>query len=156
MSSTVSLTTTATSSAGASSTSACTPSWTIPTTDAACAIQVSGNGSAVMKQCCGVASVVDYNNGCTEYCLAQDQDVGDLTKCLYSNGVTYNDVFCNNGTNATATAAVSSASSTSTTTGTATKSGASSTSTGAAAKMSTGGVGVLALLFCSAMFGALA
>lgn len=86
-----------------------------------------------------------------------------LETCLQKNG---GDVFCNGGLNATATAAVSSASSTAsstgtgTGTGTATGSSASSTSShGAAvkdAKLSTGGVSVIALLFCSALFGALA
>lgn len=82
-----------------------------------------------------------------------------LETCLKGNG---GDVFCNSGLNATATAAVSSASSTasSTGTGTATGSSASSTSSHGAAvkavKVSTGGVSVIALLFCSALFGALA
>lgn len=87
-----------------------------------------------------------------------------LESCLQSNG---GDPFCNSGLNATATAAVSNtasstggAKSTGTGTGTATGSSASSTSSHGAAvkttKVSTGGVGVIALLFCSALFGALA
>lgn len=85
-----------------------------------------------------------------------------LETCLQSNG---GDVFCNSGLNATATAAVSSSASStggasSTGSGTATGSSATSTSSHGAAvhttKVSTGGVGVIALLFCSALFGALA
>ncbi|OKL62229.1 hypothetical protein UA08_02238 [Talaromyces atroroseus] len=157
------LTSTATTTS-ASTTSSCTPVWTIPTTDAACGIHPSGNASEVMTQCCGVASVVSYNNGCSEYCLAQDQNVGDLVNCLYKNGLDWNSVYCNDASNATATAAVSSASSTGTSSGTGTasstgSSASSTSSTGAAApiaKVSTGGVGVLALLFCSAFIGTFA
>ncbi|KUL89361.1 hypothetical protein ZTR_03760 [Talaromyces verruculosus] len=140
--------------------------WEIPTSDAACAIHPSSlsNATDVLSHCCGVATVVSYDDGCASYCLAQGQNVSVLESCLQSNG---GDPFCNSGLNATATAAVSSgasktggASSTGTGTGTATGSSASSTSSHGAAvhttKISTGGVGVIALLFCSALFGALA
>lgn len=81
-----------------------------------------------------------------------------LGSCLQSNG---GDPFCNSASNATATAAVSSSTGASSTgTGTATGSSATSTSSHGAAvhstKVTTGGVGVIALLFCSALFGALA
>lgn len=158
------LTSTASSASASSSAHSCPQTWTIPTTDAACAIHPSGNSSDVLKQCCGVASVQSFDDDCAQYCLAQGQDVGSLLSCLQSNGVSGADVFCNSNTSATATAAVSSASSTgsATSTGSGTATGASATSTtthGAAppsAKLSAGGVSVLALLFCSALFGALA
>ncbi|CRG87075.1 hypothetical protein PISL3812_04090 [Talaromyces islandicus] len=149
----------------------CVLTYEIPVKDAACAAVHSDTSDKVMKQCCGVADVVSIDGGCASYCLAQGQDVGDLSKCLYSNGFTGNSVYCNNAQTATATAPVSTttgSASTATGTGTASTSGTgtatgtgatSSSTTGAAvpvAKVSTGGVGVLALLFCSALFGSMA
>ncbi|EED14345.1 conserved hypothetical protein [Talaromyces stipitatus ATCC 10500] len=143
-------TTTTTAPTSTSSIHSCPQTtWEIPTTDAACAIHPSSlsNATDVLKHCCGPAPVVSYDDGCASYCLAQGQNVSSLTNCLMSNGAA---PFCNNALNATATAAVSSAAST------ATGSSATSTKTGAAAKISVGGVSVIGLLFCSALFGALA
>ncbi|KAL1999400.1 hypothetical protein VTN02DRAFT_4576 [Thermoascus thermophilus] len=130
----------------------------IPTTDAACAVPAIGNYSEVMHQCCKVASVENYNNGCGLYCLAQEQSVGDLSSCLTSNGIKYGDAFCNHNQTATATAKVSG--STSTSTATKTGSAASATASGAAPatipqqSLSKSGLGILALLFCSTVAGA--
>jgi hypothetical protein len=171
MSTTISTTLTGTTTSTASSPSTTSTgihscpqtTWEIPTTDAACAIHPSSlhNATDVLSQCCGVASVISYDDGCASYCLAQGQNVSVLETCLQSNG---GDPFCNSGLNATATAAVSSSTASktggsTTGTGTATGTSASSTKSGAAVKttkVSTGGVGVIALLFCSALFGALA
>jgi hypothetical protein len=166
-------------------THSCVVSHEIPTLDAACGVVHSDISDKIMKQCCGAADIVSIDNGCASYCLAQGKDIGELSKCLYKNGFTGNSVYCNKPETATATGVLSTTttstgtastgSSGSTATGTAaTKTGTASTSgtgtatgtsatasttTGAAvpaAKMSTGGVGVLALLFCSALFGAMA
>lgn len=160
MSSTSSIASTTTA---ASASASCTPDYVIPVSDAACAVQNIGNASQVLSTCCGEATVTSYNSGCTEYCLAQGQNITDLVDCLYSNNVDWSNVFCNAAGNATATAAVSSASSTasgtSTGTSTASSSGSSSSSTSksnSGVKMTTSGVGVLALVFCSALFGAFA
>lgn len=149
----------------------CAVNYEIPTKDAACAVVHSDISDKIMKQCCGAADVVSINNGCASYCLAHGKDVAELSKCLYSNGFTGNSVYCNGAQTATATGAVSttatgsgststgSASTTGTGTATGTSSASASPTTGAAvpaAKVSAGGVGVLALLFCSALFGTMA
>ncbi|KAL2215190.1 hypothetical protein M432DRAFT_642759 [Thermoascus aurantiacus ATCC 26904] len=133
----------------------------IPTTDAACAVPSKGNYSDVMNHCCKVAKVQSYDNDCGLYCLAQEQSVGDLSSCLTSNGVKYRDAFCNHNQTATATAKVSSAESTGTSTASKTGTAASATSSGNAAvsfqqqSISKSGLGILALLFCSTVAGAL-
>lgn len=160
---TISVTTTSTSTstaATASSTACGAKVYDIPTTDAACAVPSKGNYSDVMHECCKVASVTSYDNDCGLYCLAQEQSVGNLTSCLTSHGVSYGDAFCNQNTTATATAKVSSSSTTSSSTKTG--SAASSTAKGNAAAavvmpqtVSKTGLGILAMLFCSTVLGAL-
>lgn len=56
-----------------------------------------------MSKCCQSASIISYYSNCGLYCLAQGQDVGDLTDCLFKNGAGWNDVFCSGTPNATAT-----------------------------------------------------
>jgi hypothetical protein len=74
----------------------------IPTSDAACAMPYRGNHTDVMAECC--SQVVSYLDDCGLYCLAQGETIADLTECLYENGAAFQDVFCNDLTNATATA----------------------------------------------------
>ncbi|KAI1501455.1 hypothetical protein F5X99DRAFT_382542 [Biscogniauxia marginata] len=76
----------------------------IPARDASCAMPFGGNHTDIMSQCCKSTDVVSYYSDCGLYCLAVDQTIDDLTKCLYSNGAAYQDVFCNGAGNATATA----------------------------------------------------
>lgn len=154
---------------GTATTSTCTPVYQIPTTDAACAVNIGNlyNATAVLKQCCGSAPVVSYENDCASYCLAIGQDINKLSKCFIAGGL--GTAFCNNVVNATATGTVTSASATgsvssaASTSGSGTTtaaSGATNTAThGAAAhvvNLSAGGISVIALLFCSALFGTLA
>ena len=74
-----------------------------------------------MTSCCGSASVTSYSD-CDYYCLAQDQNVGDLAECLIK-GSEAGEVWCNSAANATATG-------TSTSNGTASETGsANGTST---------------------------
>jgi hypothetical protein len=106
----------------------------------------------VMDECCKNAKVTKYDNDCGIYCLAQGQDVDKLQSCLTSKSGNYHDVFCNAALNATATATTTGSKSTSS--GTSTDSSATSTSTNAAIAnqpISKSGVGLMALLFGSAL-----
>ncbi|KXG48599.1 uncharacterized protein PGRI_024690 [Penicillium griseofulvum] len=141
-----------TSSSSSATSTACGGSvWQIPTTDAACAAVVSGNITQVMDDCCKDAKVSKYDNDCGIYCLAQGQDVNKLQSCLTSKSGNYHDVFCNAALNATATATATDSKSTSS--GTSTHS-ATSTSTNAAIAnqpISKSGLGLIGLLFGSAL-----
>lgn len=140
----------------------------IPITDAACAAPASKNNAAdAFDQCCKSASIEKYDHDCGLYCLAQGQTIGDLVDCLTSSGLKDGDVFCTQGNNASASATTSATktsetgSSTSTSTSTSTKSGddASETSEGAAVvnqPVSLGGLGLLAMMLCSAVLGVVA
>ncbi|KAJ5486895.1 hypothetical protein N7530_001195 [Penicillium desertorum] len=149
----MSTTTSSTTSSVSATSTACGASvWQIPTTDAACAAVVSGNMTDVMDECCKNAKVTKYDNDCGIYCLAQGQDVDKLQSCLTSKSGNYHDVFCNAALNATATATTTGSKSTSS--GTSTDSSATSTSTNAAIAnqpISKSGVGLMALLFGSAL-----
>lgn len=137
-------------------TTACTGNvYVLPNiTDAACGAPISGNITDVFNSCCKGNAPVKYDNDCGIYCLAQGQTVNQLTKCLEEKSGTYS-IFCNKGVNATATAvATATKSSTGTSTGTGTS--AASTSSGAAVAnrpVSMTGLGVVAMLFCSALMG---
>lgn len=125
-------------------------------TDAACGAPISGNITDAFDTCCKGNSPVKYDNDCGIYCLAQDQTVDELTKCLEKESGTYS-IFCNKRGNATATAAATTTKATST--GTATGTSAASTSSGAAVvnqPVSKTGLGVMAMLFCSALMGVVA
>ncbi|KAJ5219644.1 hypothetical protein N7468_008848 [Penicillium chermesinum] len=164
MSTTTSMATT-TGTAASSTTSTCPPSYEYPKgfSDAACAAVVSGNITDIFDHCCKGDAPTTYNDGCNIYCLAQNQNVGDLTHCLINSGARPVDVFCQ-PTNGSATATVApstTADSTSTGTATGTKtSGATSTSTKNAAigtqPITKTGLGVVAMVFCSALMGVLA
>ncbi|KAJ6138695.1 hypothetical protein N7471_005181 [Penicillium samsonianum] len=149
----MSTTTSSTTSSVSATSTACGGSvWEIPTTDAACAAIISGNMTDVMDECCKNAKVSKYDNDCGIYCLAQGQDVNKLQSCLTSKSGNYQNVFCNARLNATATATGSK--STSSGTGTSTASSATSTSPNAAIAnqpISKSGVGLIALLFGSAL-----
>jgi cobalamin biosynthesis Mg chelatase CobN len=74
----------------------------IPTHDAACAMPMQSNNSAIMSSCCSDASVVEYD-GCDYFCLAQGQSVGTLAECLIKASEA-GEVWCNTNANGTATA----------------------------------------------------
>ncbi|KAI6087396.1 hypothetical protein F4821DRAFT_107515 [Hypoxylon rubiginosum] len=93
------------SAAAATTTSCGAKTYDIPVADIACALPAGGNHTDVLSACCGNADVVSYYDGCGEYCLVVGQTVDDLTKCMFSHGAAYADVFCNTELgNATATA----------------------------------------------------
>lgn len=131
----------------------------LPTNDAACAFPATAsNATDIADKCCSPATVHHYADDCGLYCLAQDQDLGDLLNCLTSNGVRHGQVICNDRLNATATGT-----DTDTATPSKTKNGdegaeATSTSSEAAAagnvRISKGGMGVLGVLLGSVLLGA--
>lgn len=145
-----------TSTAASASSTACTSVWDVPTTDVACGTTLKGNMTDVFDECCKGNAPVKFQHDCGIYCLAQGQTVDKLRDCLTSKSNEYHGVFCNsNKANATATAAASTTRSTSSGTETGT-----STSTKNAAvgnqPISKSGLGVVAVLFCSAMMGVFA
>ncbi|KAJ5835255.1 hypothetical protein N7447_001281 [Penicillium robsamsonii] len=144
--------TSTTSSASASGTACGARVWEIPTTDAACAAILGGNMTDVMDDCCKNAKVSKYENDCGIYCLAQGQDVNELQSCLTSKSNNYHNVFCNAALNATATATAKDSKSTAS--GTSTHSSTTSSSTNAAIAhqpISKSGLGLVGLLFGSAL-----
>ncbi|OOF99391.1 hypothetical protein ASPCADRAFT_203154 [Aspergillus carbonarius ITEM 5010] len=163
----MSLTSTTTATAASASSTCHQKLYEIPIKDAACAMPISGNNSAIMSSCCGSASVVSYDS-CDYYCLAEDQTVHTLAECLIKASEA-GEVWCNTGANATATGTVpatgagtivstatatASSSGDKSSTGTASGSSASSTS-GAGVVVTKKSVGVLALLFFGSTAGLL-
>ncbi|KAJ5163836.1 uncharacterized protein N7500_005666 [Penicillium coprophilum] len=151
------MSTTSTTSASTTGTACGARVWEIPTTDAACAGIVTGNMTDVMDECCKDAEVSKYENNCGIYCLAQGQDINELQSCLSRKSGNYHDVFCNAALNATATATATRSKSTSS--GTSTHSSTTSTSTNAAIanqQISKSGLGLIGLLFSSALMAVIA
>ncbi|KAJ5767521.1 hypothetical protein N7533_000104 [Penicillium manginii] len=150
---------TTTTTAAASTSSTCISSWIIPSNDVACAGAVTGNMTDVFDSCCKGNSPVKYNDDCNIYCLAQGQTKKELSDCLTDKSKNYSGIFCGAGKdNSTATASATTTKETGSATGTSTGKG-SSTSTGAAIisqPISKTGLGLVAMLFCSAVAGVLA
>ncbi|RDW92966.1 uncharacterized protein DSM5745_00288 [Aspergillus mulundensis] len=94
-------TTTTTTTTAAASASCAAQLYNIPVHDAACAMPMNSTYHTLMTSCCGSASVVAYAD-CDYYCLAQDENVGDLAECLIK-GSAAGQVWCNTNANATAT-----------------------------------------------------
>lgn len=99
---TMSVTTTSTASSTSATSSCHAKLYDIPTHDAACAMPMENNNSAIMSSCCSDASVVEYG-GCDYYCLAQGQSVGTLAECLIKASEA-GEVWYNTNANGTATA----------------------------------------------------
>ncbi|KAJ5889205.1 hypothetical protein N7504_010015 [Penicillium tannophilum] len=151
-SSIMSSTTSSTTTTSATATSSCSAKlYDIPVHAAACAMPMAyTNSSAIMKDCCSSATVKSYDS-CDYYCLAVDQTVGELAKCLMTASDS-SEVWCN--TNANATASLTTGSATSTSTASTTKSSSSSTrSSGSVkrAKISMAAISAMGLL----LFGSL-
>ncbi|KAJ5594650.1 uncharacterized protein N7459_000858 [Penicillium hispanicum] len=147
---------TTTTSAVATSTACGANVYELPIKDAACGAVLSGNMSDVFDSCCKGDKPVKYSSDCGIYCLAQDQTVDDLQKCLTSKSNNYRDVFCNANLNATATAAASTTKSTSTGTSTGTSTASSTKNAAPNQPISKTGLGLVAMLFCSALAGVVA
>ncbi|KAJ5151674.1 hypothetical protein N7492_009969 [Penicillium capsulatum] len=146
---------TTTSAASASPT--CTSIWDVPTRDIACGSTITGNMTDVFDQCCKGDAPVKFKDDCGIYCLAQGQTVRELQECLNGKSNNYHDIFCNGGKpNATATAAASTTRSTATGTKTSSSTSTSTENAAVGQPLSKSGLGVVAMLFCSAMMGVLA
>lgn len=148
---------TTTTSAVATSTACDAHVYELPVKDAACGAVLKGNMSDVFDTCCKGDSPVKFDNDCGIYCLAQEQTVDKLQSCLTSKSNDYRDVFCNANLNATATAAPTTVKSTST--GTSTGTSTATTTKNAAVlgqPISKTGLGLVAMLFCSALAGVVA
>ncbi|KAL2866927.1 uncharacterized protein BJX67DRAFT_354413 [Aspergillus lucknowensis] len=76
----------------------------LPVQDAACGLSNTGNNTDIMTKCCRDADVEKYNDDCGLYCLAQGQNIGDLSSCIQGNGVNPSEIFCRGNMTATATA----------------------------------------------------
>lgn len=98
----MSVTTISTTSSASATSSSHAKLYDIPTHDAACAMPMQSNNSAIMSSCCSDASVLEYD-GCDYYCLAQGQSVGTLAECLIKASEA-GEVWCNTNANNTATA----------------------------------------------------
>ncbi|KAF9740849.1 hypothetical protein PMIN06_004739 [Paraphaeosphaeria minitans] len=158
-------------SAAAPSNSACaqTSFTEFPTKDAACAVGgtsgVPDNYEDILKGCCKSAPVETWGSDCALWCLAADQSIADLQKCWQDGGVKAGSIQCNQPNNATATGEVSGTSSSGNgakETGSQTSGGASSSTSSPGAApvvvpqhMSKAGLGMLAMVLGSAVFGAL-
>ncbi|KAL4867649.1 hypothetical protein BDV12DRAFT_118297 [Aspergillus spectabilis] len=162
---------TTTSSAPEASCSGGISSWILPVQDAACGLVNSGgNYSTIMDDCCADADVEPFNDDCGLYCLAQGQSVGDLLSCIEDKGATPGEFFCSGNLTATATAPAPSQTGNNDnddnddndddSDATPTSDSDDSEPTGAAARLgqpvSKAGLGVLAMLFASALMGAVA
>lgn len=164
--------TTSSTSAAASCTG---NAWVLPVQDVACAVKTdTGNYSSIMEKCCGVAEVQSYNDDCGLFCLAQGQDGNALLDCIGSNGAEDGDYFCGGNLTQTATAPVPSPTgddSDNDNDNDNDNDASDATSTGDASEptntdnagvrlqdkvVSTSGLGVLAMVFCSAVFGVFA
>ncbi|KAJ5624804.1 hypothetical protein N7510_001113 [Penicillium lagena] len=133
--------------------------WNPPSGDPACASRITGNITDVFNDCCGQATPHTYANDCSIYCLAQGQDIDKLRSCLQTKSDNHHDVFCNTA-NASATATdvgVGNTSATKAPKATKTSSGSSVSHTENAAlanqPVSKADLGVVALVFCSALMG---
>ncbi|KAF4332023.1 hypothetical protein FBEOM_14189 [Fusarium beomiforme] len=75
----------------------------IPNKDNTCAMPYKNNNTDIMAKCCGDAQIVAYRDDCGIYCVAVDQTIGELSKCLFSNGAPDADVFCSGSKKTTKT-----------------------------------------------------
>ncbi|KAL2801928.1 hypothetical protein BJX63DRAFT_140004 [Aspergillus granulosus] len=153
---------TTTSSAAAATCTGGVSSWILPVQDAACGLPSTGNYSTIMDKCCGIADVESFNDDCGLYCLAQGQSVGDLLSCIEDSGATPGEFFCSANLTATATAAAPSQTGDnddddddddSTSTSDSDAAEPSNAGMRLGQPVSKTGLGVIAMLFCSALLG---
>ncbi|KAL4954290.1 hypothetical protein BDW69DRAFT_142616 [Aspergillus filifer] len=136
--------------------------WVLPVQDVACALtSTSDNYTSIMDECCKDATVEHYNDGCGLYCLAQGQTGQELLECIADHGATDGDFFCGGRLNETS----SEPTPTSTDDDDEDSDDASSTDSADAADttdnaagtlgqpVNKAGLGVLAMLFVSAVMG---
>ncbi|KAL6915192.1 hypothetical protein ACHAPO_011414 [Fusarium lateritium] len=75
-----------TNTAAAGSQTACHDVYNTPNQDSVCAMFRQNNHTEIMQACCGDAQVVSYSDDCALYCVAVDQTIDQLSKCLYDHG----------------------------------------------------------------------
>ncbi|RGP71707.1 hypothetical protein FLONG3_7011 [Fusarium longipes] len=74
-----------------------------PNQNNTCAMPYKDGYLPMMEKCCGDAKIVSYYDNCGIYCVALDQTIKDLEKCLFAAGAADTDVFCSEGKKATET-----------------------------------------------------
>ncbi|KAM0196121.1 hypothetical protein ACHAPA_004764 [Fusarium lateritium] len=93
-----------TSTAVAASQTACHDIYNTPNQDNVCAMFRKGNHTEIMQACCGEAEIITYSGDCGLYCVALDQTVTQLSKCLYDHGAPdENGVWCSGNSKTTKT-----------------------------------------------------
>ncbi|OJJ55676.1 hypothetical protein ASPSYDRAFT_60578 [Aspergillus sydowii CBS 593.65] len=139
--------------------------WILPVQDIACGlITTSDKYSDIMDKCCKDAKVESYNDGCGLYCLAQGQSGRDLLDCISDEDAKDGDFFCGGGNlTHTASAALPSQTASNDDDNDADSDADSDNSSGdsddkdnaavRAPAVNKAGLGVLAMLFCTALLG---
>lgn len=136
--------------------------WVLPVQDIACGlISTSDKYSDIMDKCCKDANVESYNDDCGLYCLAQGQSGRDLLDCISDEGAKDGDFFCGGG-NLTQTASAALPSKTASSNDDDNDNDSDSDSDSSddkdnaavrAPAVNKAGLGVLAMLFCTALLG---
>ncbi|KAF4973616.1 hypothetical protein FSARC_156 [Fusarium sarcochroum] len=75
-----------TTSSVAATKTACAGIYDTPNQDNVCAMFRKDNHTDIMRECCGDAKIITYADDCGVYCVALDQTIDQLSKCLYDNG----------------------------------------------------------------------
>ncbi|EXL54298.1 hypothetical protein FOCG_07369 [Fusarium oxysporum f. sp. radicis-lycopersici 26381] len=75
-----------TSTSTAASQTACADIYNTPNQDNVCAMFRKDNHTDIMQACCGEAKIISYSGDCGLYCVALDQTIDQLSKCLYDHG----------------------------------------------------------------------
>jgi hypothetical protein len=96
-------TTVSSASAPSASTACAAQLYNQPNQDNTCAMPYKESYIPMMEKCCGDAKVISYYDNCGIYCVALDQTIGELNKCLYDAGAADPDVFCSGSKKTTKT-----------------------------------------------------
>ncbi|KAJ4246290.1 hypothetical protein NW762_013641 [Fusarium torreyae] len=75
-----------TTSSVAATQTACHNIYDTPNQDNVCAMYRKDNHTDIMRECCGDAKIITYSGDCGIYCVAVDQTIDKLSKCLYDHG----------------------------------------------------------------------
>ncbi|OBS17686.1 hypothetical protein FPOA_09419 [Fusarium poae] len=96
-------TTVSSASAPSASTACAAQLFNQPNQDNTCALPYKDEYLPMMEKCCGDAKIVSYYDNCGIYCVALDQTIGELSKCLFGEGAGDADVFCSGSKKTTKT-----------------------------------------------------
>ncbi|RGP76004.1 hypothetical protein FSPOR_398 [Fusarium sporotrichioides] len=98
------MSTTVSSASSPSASTACAAQlYNQPNQDNTCAMPYKKEYLSMMEKCCGDAKIVSYYDDCGVYCVALDQTIGELSKCLFDAGAANQDVFCSGSKKTTKT-----------------------------------------------------